>query len=692
MRKFYVLSLVAVFAMIFATNTTAQNTYPKEIINGSDNVLSIVVKSTADKTKIPVTLSLTNPNTEITSVEATLFVPVDVHKFVFDEEEEDFMYVKSSRLTKGHSPVLSAGTEEHGADGFFISIADSKTRNLKGNEGEIITVFFDGSELGDGEYAVQMKDALSVAVGDMIYNSVNMDAAFTVTDGVVIGTEGEAPMATGISLNKESLTITKFEGITLVATVTPAQASQEVEWESSNPAVLTVDAEGNIFPAKNGTATITATTTDDSDLSATCQVTVNIPSMFQTAATQTTVTIGATSATNLKIKLDNNSYTSDESSMTFSALTPGTTYHAVVDASFNGHPWTEEMDVTTRDIDVTVNGTASPTTINLAVTYDAGDATVTRASFDAQQIVNEINEGQLEPATKYTYNYYITTEEGGLKSYPVEFSTTALEITTPQVTVVSQGEVQVTATTNITEEEVNVGLEWATNPQTGQITTTGEAYFFDASIVGSIKDLVGTSSWKARPYYEAKSGNRFYGEWKSFNVNAPVVASPLLHTYKPMLEGNRAFIKGIVLDGTVDIVQRGFIYWEVIPFFNNGNSPQYPQATDIQVPSYAKTMIVDGELLTAELENLQYELEYHYVAFAKTSEGETCYGEEQSIFVPDPTGLHAAETTATANGNVRVYNLNGALVYTGARENMSLGKGIYIVRPASGKAQKLIVR
>ncbi|MBQ7742237.1 MAG: Ig-like domain-containing protein [Bacteroidaceae bacterium] len=692
MRKNLYSFLLAAIAMIFATNTSAQTTYPKEIIDGSDNVLSIVVKSTGDITKIPVTLALSNPNTDITSAEATLFAPVDVRKFVFDEEEEDFMYVKSSRLTKGHSPVLSAGTEEHGADGFYISIADSKTRNFKGNEGDLITVYFDGSELGNGEYVVQMKDAISVAVGDMIYNSVNMDAAFTVINGVVIGTEGEAPIATGISLNKESLTINKFEGATLVATVTPAQAIQEVEWESSNDAVLTVDAEGNIFPAKNGTAIITATTTDDSDLSAECEVTVNIPSMFQADVTQTTVTIGADGATTIKVKLGNDVYTSENGVATVTGLAPGTTYHAVVDASINGHPWTEELDVTTKDIDVTVNGTASPTTINLTVTYDAGNATVTRASFDAQQIVNEINESQLEPNKTYTYTYYITTEEGGVKGYPVEFSTTALEITTPQVTVVSQGEVQMTATTNITEENVTVGLEWATNPQTGQITTTGTAYFFDGSIDGLIKNLDGNTSWKARPYYEAKSGNRFYGEWKSFNVNAPIVANPLLHTYRPIVEGNKASIKGVVLDGTREIIQRGFYYWEVIPFFNNGKSPKYPQATDIQVPSYAKMLIVDGELMTAELENLQYELEYHFVAFAKTSEGETCYGEEQNLFIPDPTGLHSTETTATANGNVRVYNLNGALVYTGARENMNLNKGIYIVRPVSGKAQKLIVR
>ena len=160
--------------------------YPgAETIDGSDNVLTILVESTDDLAKIPVTLYLTNPTNGITAVEATLVAPVDVKKFVYDEEEEDFVYDPGTRWTKGHAPMLAAGTEEHGADGFFISIADSKTRDFKETEGAIITVYFDGSDLGDGDYTVKMKDAISVAVGDITYTSADVDAAFSIKDGKV---------------------------------------------------------------------------------------------------------------------------------------------------------------------------------------------------------------------------------------------------------------------------------------------------------------------------------------------------------------------------------------------------------------------------------------------------------------------------------------------------------------------------
>ena len=182
MRKIFTLCLVAAAAM-FVNKAYAQ--IPQaETIDGSDNVLTILVESTDDLAKIPVTLYLSNPTNEITAVEATLVAPVDVKKFLYDDEEDDFVYDAGDRWAK-HAPTMSAGTEEHGADGFYISIADSKTRNFKEKEGAIITVYFDGSELGDGDYTVKMKDAISVAVGDITYTSADVDAAFSVKDGKV---------------------------------------------------------------------------------------------------------------------------------------------------------------------------------------------------------------------------------------------------------------------------------------------------------------------------------------------------------------------------------------------------------------------------------------------------------------------------------------------------------------------------
>ena len=58
-------------------------------------------------------------------------------------------------------------------------------------------------------------------------------------------------------------------------TIVPSGASQTATWTSSAPEIATVDATGKVSALKQGTAKITATTTDGTDLSANCDVTVS---------------------------------------------------------------------------------------------------------------------------------------------------------------------------------------------------------------------------------------------------------------------------------------------------------------------------------------------------------------------------------------------------------------------------------
>ena len=81
-----------------------------------------------------------------------------------------------------------------------------------------------------------------------------------------------------ISVYPTSCTITEGESVTLVATVSPSNATNKsVTWRSSNTSVATVDSNGTVGTVrgiKAGTATITVTTVDGG-LTASCVVTVN---------------------------------------------------------------------------------------------------------------------------------------------------------------------------------------------------------------------------------------------------------------------------------------------------------------------------------------------------------------------------------------------------------------------------------
>lgn len=89
----------------------------------------------------------------------------------------------------------------------------------------------------------------------------------------------EPVMATKITLNSKQIYMQSAGNATITATLTPSTAiNNELNWTSSNTNIATVTGNGltATINAKNteGNATITATTTDGSNLSASCTVTV----------------------------------------------------------------------------------------------------------------------------------------------------------------------------------------------------------------------------------------------------------------------------------------------------------------------------------------------------------------------------------------------------------------------------------
>ncbi len=82
--------------------------------------------------------------------------------------------------------------------------------------------------------------------------------------------------AISISLDKSSLTLDKGATETIKATITPSNTTLSfLYWTSDNPIVATVDQSGKITAISAGTAKITAMAIDGSNVSASCNVTVN---------------------------------------------------------------------------------------------------------------------------------------------------------------------------------------------------------------------------------------------------------------------------------------------------------------------------------------------------------------------------------------------------------------------------------
>lgn len=99
----------------------------------------------------------------------------------------------------------------------------------------------------------------------------------------------------GVSLNKTSTTIFIGASETLAATVYPKNSSQAVTWSSSDEAIATVNAStGEVKGIKYGTATITATSTEDSSIKATCTVMVDLEYVIIGGRKWATMNLGAT--------------------------------------------------------------------------------------------------------------------------------------------------------------------------------------------------------------------------------------------------------------------------------------------------------------------------------------------------------------------------------------------------------------
>ena len=111
------------------------------------------------------------------------------------------------------------------------------------------------------------------------YGSLNNEALFA--HQFYLLKEGTAPeptdpiLVTSVSLDRESAALEEGKTIQLTAEVLPENADDKsLTWASDDEDVAIVDQTGLVTAVAEGTATITVTTNDGSDLSAACTVTV----------------------------------------------------------------------------------------------------------------------------------------------------------------------------------------------------------------------------------------------------------------------------------------------------------------------------------------------------------------------------------------------------------------------------------
>ena len=112
----------------------------------------------------------------------------------------------------------------------------------------------------------------AVAAGHAVITARTTDGTYLSASCNVTVLQGQAE---SIKLNVTTAGLNEGSTLQLTATVLPEECDNKtVLWASNNPSVATVDSNGLVTTHSVGTATITAITTDGSNLSTTCTVTL----------------------------------------------------------------------------------------------------------------------------------------------------------------------------------------------------------------------------------------------------------------------------------------------------------------------------------------------------------------------------------------------------------------------------------
>ena len=184
------------------------------------------------------------------------------------------------------------------------------------------------------------------------------------------------------------------------------------------------------------------------------------------STTQTTATISINASSDescsptIRYDFNGKSYNCTENKIVFSDLIPGKNYPITIYADYNGKTLRNSTSFTTESLKPTITLQASsPTSISVKGSYTVKDAHVTETGFEGYETDNTLTLTGLKPSTPYTINYYVKTEEGSNEIASKTFTTSDLELNTLQPRCVSSSCAIVAATTNISEEEMNVGFQ-----------------------------------------------------------------------------------------------------------------------------------------------------------------------------------------------------------------------------------------
>lgn len=244
------LFLVAVMTLCSFANMTAENKFFIEDF-------SIEAGETKE-----IEICLTN-DVAFTGFQADIFLPEGL---TFLEEDGEYIFDLSGRKHRSHT--ISAAKQ---ADGSIRLLSYSTTsKEYSGNEGALVYCQIVASGDFKGTHEIVFENV-------KFAQSTGVEIMFESTKTKVTGRAAETKVSS-VLFDVTQMNLLVGETYSIKATIKPADATNAVlSWTSSNENVATVSADGLVTAMAAGNAIITATTTDGSNLSASCELVVSEP-------------------------------------------------------------------------------------------------------------------------------------------------------------------------------------------------------------------------------------------------------------------------------------------------------------------------------------------------------------------------------------------------------------------------------
>lgn len=378
-------------------------------------------------------------------------------------------------------------------------------------------------------------------------------------------------------------------------------------------------------------------------------------------------------------------------------------------------------DFQTQPLSFRANTKATPTSIHSIALFDEGDANIGKIEFTLDDVTYEKSDlyvNDLSLRSTHTlilrvydrYNNYYSEKIKYNVTLPVPTLTTIKEAKS-----ISNTTAVICANTNLDDLETTAGFEWRRYDAPELVPSTkANCPIIDGVMMGALKNLSTNTYYKFRPFYKAKDGTEYYGDWSAFGTaDAYVYFDPTVRTYNVNnIDDNHVTARGYAIAGSDPIIEQGFEYWEC--------SSESSSTKRLLSESNRLIVKAEGQWMTATIDNLIGGRNYAIRAFVKTSKG-TTYGETQTFTTTNTTGIGnvfgdngtmvlkiVSQSYNTIKiklsgmqneGQYQLFNLNGLRVCYGTLDTSSavqqiqtpnLSKGVYLLKVSDSEQSKVV--